>query len=94
MFRLNRVVLGSLVHIRTQSTRTGAAASATASKRLPLAAVAAIGSAAAVGVVALGTDSLVFASSDVLPPPHYSWSHKGRLSSFDHAAIRRGFQGK
>jgi len=93
MFRLNRSLFAGVVQnvVRPQSTKAAAAASS----RIPLAAtVAALGSAAAVGAVALGTDSMVFASSDVLHPPHYSWSHKGRLSSFDHGAIRRGFQGK
>jgi len=37
------------------------------------------------GVVAL-------TSSDVLHPAHYDWSHHGHFSSFDHKAIRRGFQ--
>ena len=25
-------------------------------------------------------------------PPHYPWRHRGYFSSFDHAALRRGFQ--
>jgi len=56
-------------------------------------AAAATGTAiAAAGAVALFSESIIFASSDVLHAPSYPWSHKGRLSSFDHGAIRRGFQ--
>jgi len=29
---------------------------------------------------------------DVVHPPHYPWRHTGYFSSFDHAALRRGFQ--
>jgi len=31
-------------------------------------------------------------AEDVLHPPHYHWEHSGYLSSFDHAAIRRGYK--
>ncbi|KAL7749831.1 cytochrome c1 [Sorochytrium milnesiophthora] len=31
-------------------------------------------------------------AADGLHSPHYHWSHKGPLSSFDHASIRRGYQ--
>lgn len=36
--------------------------------------------------------TVAYCSDDVLHPPSYPWSHKGPMSSFDHAAIRRGFQ--
>lgn len=29
---------------------------------------------------------------DVVHPPHYPWRHTGYFSSFDHGALRRGFQ--
>ena len=51
-----------------------------------------------IGAVVLGTGALllpnetVHASDDALHPPHYPWSHRGWLSSFDHASIRRGFE--
>lgn len=52
--------------------------------------------AALTGAIALTgmTSGITIAScsDDVLHPPKYNWSHKGLMSSFDHAAIRRGFQ--
>eukprot|EP00467_Chlorarachnion_reptans_P005312 CAMPEP_0114504936 /NCGR_PEP_ID=MMETSP0109-20121206/10560_1 /TAXON_ID=29199 /ORGANISM="Chlorarachnion reptans, Strain CCCM449" /LENGTH=279 /DNA_ID=CAMNT_0001683291 /DNA_START=107 /DNA_END=946 /DNA_ORIENTATION=+ len=32
------------------------------------------------------------ASDDAIPPPAYSWSHKGAFSSFDAASMRRGYE--
>lgn len=40
----------------------------------------------------LTLNTVAHASDDVLHPPHYPWSHQGPMSSFDHKAIRRGFQ--
>ena len=49
------------------------------------------GSTAAVAATTL-TAAVAFLSDDALHPPQYNWSHKGPMSSFDHAAIRRGHQ--
>lgn len=51
----------------------------------------AIGSGAAIAATSL-TAAVAFLSDDVLHAPSYDWSHKGPMSSFDHAAIRRGHQ--
>jgi ubiquinol-cytochrome c reductase cytochrome c1 subunit len=85
MFRLYRAVTFTAHSVHTSAAKSkerGAAAWLLAGST----------AAGAVGIAALGSGSLVFASSDVLEAPHYHWSHKGRLSSYDHAAIRRGFQ--
>lgn len=93
MFRLNRLAPSArLVSQAARAQSTNAANSKT--NKSTVAAVAAGSAVVAVGAAALFSDSLIFASSDVLHAPHYPWSHKGRLASFDHAAIRRGFQGK
>jgi len=34
----------------------------------------------------------IFASDDILHPPHYPWNHRFPWQSFDHASIRRGHQ--
>jgi ubiquinol-cytochrome c reductase cytochrome c1 subunit len=36
--------------------------------------------------------TLLSAEIDAVPPPHYPWRHTGPYSSYDHAALRRGFQ--
>lgn len=36
--------------------------------------------------------SITFLSDDVVHAPGYEWYHTGLFSSFDHAALRRGFQ--
>lgn len=46
---------------------------------------AAVSTASAASVTLLDED-------DVVHPPHYPWRHQGYFSSFDHAALRRGFQ--
>lgn len=53
----------------------------------------------ALGVLAAGgaglaaaLHSAVSASDLELHPPGYAWTHRGLLSSLDHASIRRGFQ--
>jgi len=35
---------------------------------------------------------VVYASDDHIPAPEYNWSHKGYLSAFDTASLRRGFE--
>eukprot|EP00698_Gefionella_okellyi_P017749 TRINITY_DN5234_c0_g1_i1.p1 TRINITY_DN5234_c0_g1~~TRINITY_DN5234_c0_g1_i1.p1 ORF type:complete len:292 (+),score=56.51 TRINITY_DN5234_c0_g1_i1:73-948(+) len=44
------------------------------------------------GAIAIPSSEKAHASSDALHPTAYPWEHNGVLSSFDHAAIRRGFQ--
>lgn len=36
--------------------------------------------------------AFTFLSDDVVPPPQFPWRHRGYFSSYDHAALRRGFQ--
>jgi len=50
-------------------------------------AVAAAGAAAAPGFV-----GLTMLSDDTVHPPEYPWRHRGYFSSYDCAALRRGFQ--
>jgi len=93
MFRINALASARRVvaaAARTQSTASGNAAGN--KTKTTVAAVATGSVIAAMGGAALFSDSLIFASSDVLHAPHYPWSHKGRLATFDHAALRRGFQ--
>jgi len=40
----------------------------------------------------LNPTNMIHASDDVVHPASYPWSHRGPLSSFDHASIRRGFE--
>ena len=53
---------------------------------------------ATIGVLTGGGTALALALDDsvkadlVLHPPKLPWSHKGHLSSLDHASIRRGYQ--
>lgn len=93
MFRLSRVAATSSARVLARSTSSATSGSSNNNKRTA-AAVAAGSALAVVGGAALFSDSLIFASSDVLHAPSYPWSHKGRLSAFDHGAIRRGFQGE
>lgn len=81
MFRLNRVVVAN----KAQFARQGSTSSKP-SRRVGVAA------AASVAAVVFGT-SLAFTSGDVLHPPNYDFAHKGPLTAYDHASIRRGFQG-
>jgi ubiquinol-cytochrome c reductase cytochrome c1 subunit len=46
----------------------------------------------AVTAVAVPVSSVTLLSDDVVPPPVYPFRHRGFFSSFDHAALRRGFQ--
>jgi len=48
--------------------------------------------AAAIAATATATASMTFLSDDVVHPPEYDWNHTGYFSSYDHAALRRGFQ--
>jgi ubiquinol-cytochrome c reductase cytochrome c1 subunit len=91
MFRLNKLAPAGRVVLaaRAQSTKTASESA----RRNTVTGVVAGSAIVATGCAALFSESLIFASSDVLHAPHYPWSHKGRLSTFDHAAIRRGFQG-
>jgi len=50
-------------------------------------AVAGAGAAGVAGIV-----GAAIAEEEALHPMHLDWDHKGPLSSFDHASIRRGFQ--
>ncbi len=50
-----------------------------------------VGSTAAVAATTL-TAAVAFLSDDALHASQYNWNHKGPMSSFDHAAIRRGHQ--
>lgn len=36
--------------------------------------------------------TITFLSDDAVPPPSYPWRHTGFFSSFDYAAVRRGYQ--
>jgi len=50
---------------------------------------------AAAGVLAAAAASVpavVFLSDDLVSPPAYPWRHRGVFSSYDCAALRRGFQ--
>jgi ubiquinol-cytochrome c reductase cytochrome c1 subunit len=49
--------------------------------------------AAAAATVAASTATVTFLDEeDVVHAPHYPWRHTGYFSSFDHGALRRGFQ--
>mmetsp|Transcript_1508 Transcript_1508/g.4152 ORF Transcript_1508/g.4152 Transcript_1508/m.4152 type:complete len:284 (-) Transcript_1508:556-1407(-) len=49
--------------------------------------------AVAAATVAASTATVTFLDEeDVVHAPHYPWRHSGYFSSFDHAALRRGFQ--
>ena len=86
MFRLNRVALRHPSAAFSSSTAGRSASSKVA---------AALGSTTAlVAATVVGATGFVYASDDVLHPPTYDFKHKGYLTSFDHAALRRGFQGK
>lgn len=51
------------------------------------------GTAAAAAVAAMGTTSAVtFLSDDVVHPLELPWQHLGLFASYDHSALRRGFQ--
>ena len=80
MFRLNRVISrqSSGVKLVTTSSRSSSSYSAAA---------------ALAATIIFGSGTLALTSEDVLHAPKYDFSHKGYLSSYDHAAIRRGFQG-
>jgi ubiquinol-cytochrome c reductase cytochrome c1 subunit len=41
---------------------------------------------------AAAAPAVVFLSDDLVPPPVYPWRHRGFFSSYDCAALRRGFQ--
>jgi ubiquinol-cytochrome c reductase cytochrome c1 subunit len=93
MFRLNRLNIQTAAAIAARTKSTAATTTTTTAATKKNAAIVAGITAGSLGL-AFGSMGFVYASSDVLNPPHYPWSHKGRLSSFDHAAIRRGFQGE
>jgi len=97
MFRLSaqqaRLAVASSAAARAASTASSAKTAASNSSAKAAVAAGAVGVVGAAVVLGAGS-SMVFASSDVLHAPSYPWSHHGRLSSFDHSAIRRGFQGK
>jgi len=40
----------------------------------------------------LNPTNVIHASDDVIHATDYPWSHRGSLSSFDHASVRRGFE--
>jgi ubiquinol-cytochrome c reductase cytochrome c1 subunit len=57
----------------------------------PAAALTAAATAAAAARRAASASSVARADDEVLHPPHIHWPHSGMLSSFDAAAIRRGY---
>lgn len=46
----------------------------------------------AAAAAAVSAPSLTFSSDDVVHPPQFPWRHRGFFSSYDCAALRRGFQ--
>ncbi|PUU79533.1 cytochrome C1 family-domain-containing protein [Tuber borchii] len=82
---------------RTTSTNTGNAAKS--DRGLNIAGT--VSTVAAVGSIGLYYQQYGFGFSEVhamtmveegLHPPHYPWEHQGWLKTFDHQALRRGFQ--
>lgn len=52
-----------------------------------------LGGAAAAGIAVLfGNREQAEASDDCVPSPKHPWSHKGYISAFDSASLRRGFE--
>ncbi|CAO3574544.1 unnamed protein product [Mortierella alpina] len=95
MFRLSaqstrKAVQRLAVQTRYQSTSSAAAASSLNAKNASLVAAGA----ATVGALAYLSMETVDANmaADGLHPPVYPWDHKKNLATFDHAAIRRGYQ--
>lgn len=56
------------------------------------AAAGALATASAALAVSSSSSSKTFLSDDAVHPPPYPWRHRGVFSSFDCAALRRGFQ--
>lgn len=83
MFRLNR----QLVQASNNQVRLNSSSSGSQSKRGPLASAAVVAA-----MAAFGATSFAMTSSDVLHAPNYNFAHKGPLTAYDHASIRRGFQ--
>jgi ubiquinol-cytochrome c reductase cytochrome c1 subunit len=82
---------------RTTSTNTGNAAKS--DRRLNIAGT--VSTVAAIGSIGLYYQQYGFGFSEVhamtmaeegLHPAHYPWEHQGWLKTFDHQALRRGFQ--
>ncbi|CAG8553745.1 4727_t:CDS:10 [Ambispora leptoticha] len=87
---LQRWVQNNVIQVRSASTNAGAGQSN----------IRAIGTSAAAVAMVIGGASYYLYSNPIhanmvdegLHPPAYPWSHKGALSTFDHASIRRGYQ--
>ncbi|RPA95836.1 hypothetical protein L873DRAFT_1773995 [Choiromyces venosus 120613-1] len=84
---------------RTTSTNTSTGNAAKSDRGLNIAGT--ISTVAAVGSIGLYYQQYGFGFSEVhamtmaeegLHPPHYPWEHQGWLKTFDHQALRRGFQ--
>jgi len=60
------------------------------SKTVPVVGAAGLGG----SIALLNRESQPAQASDeaVVPPPHFHWDHTGYLDTFDHKAIRRGYQ--
>jgi ubiquinol-cytochrome c reductase cytochrome c1 subunit len=71
-----------------------ARAAARAGRNLTPAAKSVLGKSVAAGAVGAGAFAAytVAASDDHIHTPHYHWPHDGKFSSYDHGAMRRGYE--
>ncbi|KAF9923884.1 cytochrome c1 [Linnemannia zychae] len=95
MFRLSalstrQAVQRLAVQARHQSTSSAAVASSMNAKNMSMAAagIATVGALAYMSMESVDANM----AADGLHPPVYPWEHKKNLATFDHAAIRRGYQ--
>ncbi|KAF8932580.1 cytochrome c1 [Dissophora ornata] len=95
MFRLSaqstrKAVQRLAVQARYQSTSSAAAASNMNAKNMSMAAagVATVGALAYLSMESVDANM----AADGLHAPVYPWEHKKNLATFDHAAVRRGYQ--
>ncbi|KAG0256618.1 cytochrome c1, partial [Linnemannia exigua] len=95
MFRLSalstrQAVQRLAVQARHQSTSSAAAVSSMNAKNMSIAA-AGVATVSALAYMSMETVDANMAA-DGLHAPVYPWDHKKNLATFDHAAIRRGYQ--
>ncbi|KAG0087169.1 cytochrome c1 [Podila epicladia] len=91
MFRLSarKAVQQLGAQIRHQSTSSASAATSMNAKTMSMAAgVATVGAVAYLSMESADANM----AADGLHAPVYPWDHKKNLATFDHAAIRRGYQ--
>ena len=85
MFRFQSRVRELVSHaLRGRRARSSTSAPAVSGRRTARGAGLAVGVAAALGSAAF--------CDDVLHPPQYKWDHKGPVSAYDAASLRRGHQ--